>query len=485
MNKIIRIASVIFFAGTSAFLGGCTKDFDQPPGPADQPIVANTTIASLKALHTVSGQLDQITANIIISGVVTANDQSGNFYKQIFIEDSTGALQILIEATGLYTSYPVGRRVYVNCKGLYITDYFGVMELGVRAVVSGIPSMQGILSSDLSTYIKGGSLNNPVVPTTVTLSQLGTGMQDPNMGRLIKMESFEFAPHDTLKTYSDTSAYRSTTNDTIQNCSGSKTIIRTSAYADFAGLSVPKGNGSVTAIYTVYRTTKQFLIRDTSDVQFNGDRCGSTPPNPASRITIAALRALYSNGNQKITNSTSIGGVVISDAANKNISTGAVVLQEGNAGIVVYIGGTITYNVGDSIILDITNDSLILYRGYLELKTASGTVAPSPIATGRTVTPQVKTISEITAALNQPLYNPANLENTLVRVVGATASGNATLSGNNTLTDNGGNMTLYTSATALFSSTPLPTGPKTWTGYTQKYNGTTAEFLMRNASDVQ
>ena len=163
----------------------------------------------------------------------------------------------------------------------------------------------------------------------------------------------------------------------------------------------------------------------------------------------------------------------------------AVVLQQGNAGIIVYFGGTIPYNIGDSLVIDITNDSLIYYRGYLEVKKASSGVLPPTFGTGRTVVPQVKTIAEINTALSLPLYDPGNIENTLVKVVSAAASGNATFSGSNTLTDNTGTITLYTSATALFSGNALPTGSLSWTGYTQNYNQTTKELLLRNAADVQ
>lgn len=485
MKNFFQVSSVVLLATLSVLMSGCDKDFDAPPGPSDQPIVANTSIASLKALHTVSGQMDEITDDIIISALVTANDKSGNLYKELFIEDSSGAIKLLLDATGLHASYPVGRRVYIYCKGLWISDDNGLMLLGTRAVVSGTPSLEGILNSDIPKYVKGGSIGNPVVPTTVTFGQLGTGMQDPYIGRLIKLEGYEFTVRDTSKTYSDTSVYRSDRNDTIQNCSGTKTIIRTSAYADFAAVNVPDGNGDLTAIYTVYRTTKQFVIRDTSDVPFYGPRCGSTPPPLNTRISISALRALYSAGPQKITTPTSIEGVVISDAASKNISTGSVVLQQGNAGIVVYFGGTVPFSVGDSLILDITNDSLITYRGYLQVKKASFGVYPLTFGTQRTVAPQVKTIAQINAALSLPLFDPGNFENTLVKVVNASASGNATFSGSNTLTDNTGSITLYTSASALFSGNALPTGSLSWTGYTQNYNQTTKELILRNAGDVQ
>ena len=76
-------------------------------------------------------------------------------------------------------------------------------------------------------------------------------------------------------------------------------------------------------------------------------------------MTIAQLRAMYTGSGIKITTPASIAGVVISDAANKNISTGLSFCSRGNAGIMVYYGGTITYNIGDSVRIDITNDSLI------------------------------------------------------------------------------------------------------------------------------
>jgi hypothetical protein len=96
-------------------------------------------------------------------------------------------------------------------------------------------------------------------------------MQDKYLGALIKLENYEFT--DTSSTYSDTSSYKATSNSNIKTCDGSTVIVRTSAYADFAGQKVAKGNGSITAIYTAYKTTKQLIIRDLDDVKFNQPRC--------------------------------------------------------------------------------------------------------------------------------------------------------------------------------------------------------------------
>lgn len=278
MIKIARLLSAVAFLAISGTFSACKKTFDEPPGPADPQIVANTTIATLKALHTVAGQLDIVNDNIIVSGIVTANDKSGNLYKEIYVEDSTGAIKLLLDATGLYATYPVGRRIFILAKGLYLSDDAGNMILGSRSVVAGTPSLRGILSTEIPKYVKAGSILNPVTPTVVTVAQLGTNMQNPFIGRLIKLQGFEFSPSDTTFTYGDTSFYKADRNTNIQDCNSTRTIIRSSAYSNFAPLKVPNGNGDLTAIYTVFRTTKQFVIRDTADVQFNNPRCGALPP---------------------------------------------------------------------------------------------------------------------------------------------------------------------------------------------------------------
>ena len=91
MNKIVKLfAAIILFAAIGS-QSACKKSYDQPPGATDElNIVANTTIESLKGLHTVPRAYDVIADNIIISGIVTANDKSGNFYKQLFILRGNG-----------------------------------------------------------------------------------------------------------------------------------------------------------------------------------------------------------------------------------------------------------------------------------------------------------------------------------------------------------------------------------------------------------
>lgn len=261
---------------TAVTFSACKKTFDNPPGPADPAIVANTSIKDLKAIHTTSGAYNVISTDIIISGVVVADDKSGNLYKQLFIEDSTGGVQVMLDATNLYGTYPVGRRIFIKCNGLCISDYNGTMQLGVKATVAGLPSLEGIPGGLIDRYVIGGSINNPVVPHVVTLAQLTTGMQDRYLGTLIQLDGFAFSNLNT--TYSDTSAYKSTVNLDIKNCAGAGTIVRTSAYANFAAQKVAQGRGSILAVYTTFGTTKQLILRDVNDVKFTDAYACPLPP---------------------------------------------------------------------------------------------------------------------------------------------------------------------------------------------------------------
>ncbi len=466
IKKISTLIIPFLIIGICLFaIIACNKKFDEPPPYIPPDLTPTLTITQLKALHVI-GSTETINTDDIIEGIVVANDSSGNFYKQIIIEDSTAGIAINIDDYNLYTSYPVGRNVFVKLNGLILYDNNKLIEIGGSKDANN--NINPIAAPLKNNYVVKGITNNPVVPTIVDITDLNDSYQ--NM--LIQLTDMEFSETDTAKIYADTSASKNAVNFILKNCSNKSITLRTSGFASFAGVNVPNENGSITCIYSVYNTSKQVYIRDTSDVQFKSTRCNG---GPAVQTTIANIRSMYSGHDIKL-GAYKIGGVVISDAVNKNISGGSVVLQDGNAGISVYMGGTITYNIGDSIVLDITGDSLQNYNGSLEIKTASGTIKPTPVATGRTVIAQQLSISQLNS-------NLSNIEFTLIKITSATASGGTTYSGNRTLTDASGNITLFTSSSATFANDNLPNEESDWIGF-GKFFGTSKEFTIRNKSDV-
>ena len=95
----------------------------------------------------------------------------------------------------LFNYYPVGRKVYVKLKGLYLGQYNGTLQFG-GGIDSNYISQGGVTllaANLLDKHIIKGALNQPLVPKVVTVSQLTTSLQDKYVSTLIKLVGYEFA----------------------------------------------------------------------------------------------------------------------------------------------------------------------------------------------------------------------------------------------------------------------------------------------------
>jgi len=485
-NKSLLFFSSILTAFLAAFvITSCNKKFDEPPVYTDPGVTANTTIKQLRALSTGYGVFNEITTDIIISGQVVANDKSGNIYKEIYIQDTTAGIALQLDATGLYNSYPLGREVFVVCKGLYVANESGMIKLCVRAVINGAPSVSGIPGILIDNYVKRGKLGTPPAPKVVTIAQLNNDFQS----MLIQLENYQVTSADMGKTFADTSANKATQNINTQSCAGasSNIIVRTSGYANFAGQRLPQGNGTLTAIYTVFASnagfnsnpTKQLIIRDTSDMKFYGSRCGQ---GPTTLINTADVRALYTGSAVAAPANRRITGIVISDRVGANVQTQNLVLQQGNglAGVVVRFEAAHSFNVGDSIDVNITGATIDKFSGVTQVATlplANATL----ISSGKTITPRVTTNALINTNIDTWESTLVTLSNVTIT---AGVSGTWGSNGSTTITDASGTITHFTRSGATFQNTAYPTGTvTTLTAIVSRFN-TTNQIGIRNLTDI-
>ena len=262
---------LLFFLIITGLLTSCldgTSDLPPVNGADPTNIHANITIAALKAMYTGTSSM-QLADSLIIVGVVVADDQTGNFYKSIAIQDATGGILIRMNSTTLYQTYPVGRRLFIKLGGLWMGDYGGLIQIGGSKTLGSLTQVDPISSNVFDNYVIKGSLNNQVDPVDVTISQLDNTYQ--NM--LIRIQHVQFSVADTNKTYADAVGQISQ-NVNLEDCSGNTIIVRTSGYATFAGADVPDNNGEFVGVYSYYSPTPQLMIRNTSDLKMNGPRCG-------------------------------------------------------------------------------------------------------------------------------------------------------------------------------------------------------------------
>lgn len=264
-SKRLILAFVLVMTGLSS----CIHDnFDEPPvNGVDPNLNVTMTIADLKAMYT--GTHIQITdTNLVIAGIVNADDETGNFYKSIVIQDSTAGILIRVDQSSLYADFPVGRKVYVKLAGLWLGDYGGLIQLGGAATIGSTTEVDYIPAGLLDTYIVKATLNHTVTPIPVTIDVLDDSYQ--NM--LIQLSGVQVAPIDTGKTYAD-AVLLQTVNINIEDCNDNTIILRNSGYSTFAGQLLPSGNGTLTAVYSVYGSDRQLMIRNPNDLNMGGVRC--------------------------------------------------------------------------------------------------------------------------------------------------------------------------------------------------------------------
>jgi len=176
-------------------LCACMDNHDEPN--TDEVLVTsatsvgdvNTTIGELKAKYCKNSSGADFTRNnsnfftkieedVVITGVVAANDISGNLYQTILLRnietDGTDQSIILgIKTSGLYNYFPLGQRIKVNLKNLYVGCYSKVPKIGEPYYTSyGNLNLGAMLFDRCATNIELVGKPNasapeltPVVPT--------------------------------------------------------------------------------------------------------------------------------------------------------------------------------------------------------------------------------------------------------------------------------------------------------------------------------
>jgi Family of unknown function (DUF5689) len=491
--KKVQILVSLCFVLIASIVASCVKTKVDVPADAagiDPHLTVTHTLLQVKQMY--NGVTPYtITDDVVVSGIVGGDDQSGNLYKSIVIQDSSTGMPILIEKSGLYNEFPKGRKVYIKCKGLVIQAYSKYIQLGY--VVDNTGSLTGIPASLVNKFVVKATYPNAIPEKVVTISQLNVN-DESLLGKVVTVKNAEFILADAGIPYAQMASIASATTRTLADCNGNKIAVRTSGYSNFGSANTPIGNGDFKAIFTRYGTTAQLVIIDTNDIKLTGTRCGGVVITPATDVTIDSLRHLFvgsDTNNQVTVNSLKIHGVVTSNLKDSNISKYNMILQdESGKGIVVYYGSnSYTYVMGDSLTIDLSNATLKYYRGTLEV-TAS-TAKTSLISTGKSVTPKVVTIAEINADFANPNFGQRKYENSLVKVNNCTIAGTpTTYSGNKTITDGGASsMILYTGYAASFAGVSCPATAVSITAiasiYGKSWSANVNQLQIRKTSDVQ
>lgn len=243
------------------------------------PAATKLNVAQVKALYNSTTNPTLITQNATLTAKVIANDERGNLYKYLYVEDATGGIRININMVDLYLDkrFQVGRMLTVNLKDLYIGDNDGEIQLG--GLFNGKVGQVELVKVYKQFFANDTPISN-VTATERTIASLTTN----DVGRWIKIKDLQVAATDLWKNYADGT---SDTNRTLEDCNGGKITLRTNGRADFGTRDEPllannvqmdTGKGDVYAVLQIYRGTYQLRITKLRDIDLDNPRCDGTLP---------------------------------------------------------------------------------------------------------------------------------------------------------------------------------------------------------------
>lgn len=492
MKKIANILAVL--CGLFVGFSGCTPEFDEPPAKTyTYDKAATHTIAQFKAKYNTN--FAQITENVILKGVVNATDESGNIYKKLYLQDETGGIEISLDATSLYTHFKVGQEIFIECQGLYVGKYGGVLQIGYPYLKNGEEAIGRMPQAIAFSHIfRNGNPDKTVAPIVVnSIGELTESMLD----KLITINGIFFTNGGVEKFASKESTYP--TSQEFTDSKGVKGIVYTSGYARFSQDLLPKGLGSVTAILSAYNGKWQLIIRDRKDIG-TFDPSVTEPPKPPvydgnATHTIAQLKEKYNSDLVEITENVVIRGIVTSSDETGNIYK-KIYIQDETGAISIGIDGKDlyrTYKPGQEVFVECKGLHVGKYGGVLQIGAIyngkigrmTEAAATSHIftkdATLKPVAPTVNDIPSLTANMVDKLVTFKNLTFTNG---GVNTYAKDKVNTSEELKDaNGNSIIAYTSGYATFASTTLPTGPVTITAILSQYNGTW-QLLIIDTKDV-
>lgn len=507
MKTIHLIKTLLFAFVILAFNTGCVHDDEYSNAPVECTDFTNTiNIADLKAMYN-NGIVPvvKIEQDLVLEGYVSSSDETGNIYKTIYIQDApenpTQGLTISVNVTDTYAMFPVGAKIFIKLKDLYLGQYGGVIQLGDMGInESGVYEF-GRISSDKyeQKFFKSCQALAKIVPYVITIG----GSYDNLVGALVEIKDAQFVSGVLCSTYALQDV---TVNKNITDCSGNTMLVRNSGFATFWNKTLPSGKGSVIAILSKYNSDYQLYLRSTDDTaEMTGTRCGfpdGTPPPscdpPADNASIQDLKNKLSGTLTQITDDLNVTATVTANDNTGNLYK-MVYIEDETGGIRLRLNRTSLYldpkfGIGAKVTIKAKDLYVGLVSGEIHLgglyQGAIGNLEDDVINIhvfdNKTIAALQPTVINIQSSpnLNASVGKLVKFENVEFAESSAELPYATTTDTNRTFKDcNGNTMVVRTSSFASFKNQTTPFGKGTLTGILSVFNGT-YQIWLRTPNEV-
>lgn len=250
--SVMNLRTAVLVLAVAVVAVACKKEFDSPP-KRTLPEGSVMTIAELKALFT--GTPVHFPEDKSVYAVVTADENDGNFYKNISVQDHTGGITLrLLNSGGLY----IGDSIRIYLPGTVLSPYNNLMQLDSVDVDNNV--------------VKQATLVH-VEPLDVNITDLTVDALDTLQSRLIRLNDVEFTTADAAGGTWANAVSQTTGERYVEDCDLNSVMVRTSGYSNYAGQALPTGRGSIVCIAGIFGSTIQLSNRSMAGVNMNGPRC--------------------------------------------------------------------------------------------------------------------------------------------------------------------------------------------------------------------
>lgn len=297
--KIYYKLFVLLVATISAVSCVQDDDFDTPNTNVTE-VVINGTVIGIDELYGLWLQELNNNGNPVltfegdnqfISGYVISSDESGNFFEELVLQDAVSnpqrGVKVLIDANPLFTTYELGRKVYVKITGLTVGLDSGVLTLGV---CDG-NELEKIAESQMENFVIRDVEVGTIEPKAVNISDFNFTADDSDINSImasltltnqyVRLSDVQFNRNDALgenrKTFAAESDDEFDGERVLESCvEGVATTFSTSTFADFKAVLLPAGRGTLDGILTLNFFGEDFnvVVNDLTTIVFdNTKRC--------------------------------------------------------------------------------------------------------------------------------------------------------------------------------------------------------------------
>ena len=284
------------------------RNFELPKKDCESFLTANTTYRKVKNMFV--EKTFQIQDDLIIEGYVISSDESGNFFSVLHFQDSpvnpTEGFQIEIDLRDSHLFYPVGSKIFIKLKGLYLGKSKEVFKIGGAFSSFGNISVGRLPASAVREHVfLSCDEKIDIEPAKISIEDLNRNYSNT----LVQFDSVQINEEDINAPFA---IQAEVTERVLVDCNKNEIALINSGFSDFYNEVVPEENGKIKGVLIREKDDYQLQIRTLNDIEFGNKRCAdmvvrrtsnelfiSEIADPDNRADARFLE-LYNSGSESI-----------------------------------------------------------------------------------------------------------------------------------------------------------------------------------------